>query len=246
MNPNKKVLITVISFVLAMVVIACSCSSLTPTPTAAPPPTVPVNPMPSLEGYWLDTDTNDVHVIEWQNGQYVVTAVNDNEYGSFVVASQFWNGSALTWTYQVSYNDTTVTFTTVSVSGDSLTTNWSNSVGDSGTETLQRVSSPIPPAPVDQEAMPGLAGQWQAPTEDVYDIAWQNGEYVVLSCIYQGTSYSITSQSWTGSSLTWSYYDTDLSVTVTLTTTSLSGDSLYINWAQSDGSSGTGILTRVQ
>jgi hypothetical protein len=138
MNPNKKVLITVLSFVLAMVVIACSCSSLTPTTTA------PVNPMPALEGYWQDTETNDVHVIEWQNGQYVVTAVNDPQYGSFAVTSQSWNGSVLTWTYKVSYNDTSVTFTTVSVSGNTLNTSWSNSMGDSGTQEFERVSSPNP------------------------------------------------------------------------------------------------------
>ncbi|MCX6037626.1 MAG: hypothetical protein NTW99_07000 [Chloroflexi bacterium] len=162
MNTSRKFWLVLIMAILTMVVIACSCGSLTPTPTVAPPPTlpprptvalpptlppqptVPVNPMPALEGYWLDTETNDVHVIEWQNNQYVVTAINNNEYGSFAVTSQSWNGSALTWTYQVSYNDTSVTFTTVSVSGDSLYTNWSTNGGDSGTETLQRVSSPIP------------------------------------------------------------------------------------------------------
>ncbi len=37
MNPNKKVLITVLSFVLAMVVIACSCSSLIPTGSTPQP-----------------------------------------------------------------------------------------------------------------------------------------------------------------------------------------------------------------
>jgi hypothetical protein len=138
MNPNKKVLLTFLSFLMAMVVIACSCTSLTPTMTA------PVNPMPGLEGYWLDTESNDVHVIKWQNGQYVVTAVNDPEYGSFAVVSQSWNGSILTWTYQVSYNDYSVTFTTVSVSGDILNTYWSNSAGSSGTEALERASSPNP------------------------------------------------------------------------------------------------------
>jgi hypothetical protein len=140
MNTPRKFWLVLIGAILTMAVIACSCGSIIPTPT----PTVPVNPMPALEGYWLYTKTNDVHVIEWQNNQYVVTAVNDDEYGSFAVTSQSWNGSALTWTYQVSYNDTSVTFTTVSVSGDSLYTNWSNNDGDSGTETLQRVSSPLP------------------------------------------------------------------------------------------------------
>ena len=107
-------------------------------------------------------------------------------------------------------------------------------------------SSLIPTGSGNQETMPGLAGRWQAPTEDIYEIAWQNGKYVVLSCSWQGTSYDITYQSWSGSTLTWSYYDTDLSVTVTLTTTSLSGDNLYINWSLSDGTSGTDTLTRIQ
>ena len=136
MNPNKKVLITLLSFVLAMLVIACSCSSLIPTATSQP------------------------------GGQ---------------------------------------------------------------------------------ETMPGLAGTWQDPqTSDTYVIAWQNGQYVVVSCTWEGTSYTITSQSWSGSSLTWSYDDTDLSLTVTITTTSISGDSLHIDWEYSDGSSGTETFGRVK
>ena len=101
------------------------------------------------------------------------------------------------------------------------------------------VTSPTP------NPMSGLAGTWHDPdTNDVYEIAYQNGIYVVGSCSWEGTSYSISNQTWTGSSLTWSYYDTDLSLTVTLTTTSISGDSLYVNWSLSNGSSGTTILIR--
>jgi hypothetical protein len=135
MNPNKKVLFTFLSFVLAMLVIACSCSSLIPTAS---------------------------------------------------------------------------------------------------------------PQPSNQEAMPGLTGTWKDPeTSDTFVIAWQNGQYVVTSVTWEATSYSITSQAWTGSSLTWSYYDTDLSITVTYTTTSLSGDSLNVDWSYSDGSGGTETLSRV-
>ena len=136
MNPNKKVLITVLSFMLAMLVIACSCSSLIPTEPTQPP---------------------------------------------------------------------------------------SN-----------------------QETMPGLTGTWQDPeTTDTFVIAWQNNQYVVTSVTWEGTPYSITSQSWTGSSLTWSYYDSDLVKTTTYTTTSLSGDSLYVDWSYDDGTSGTETLARV-
>ena len=120
MNPNKKVLIALLSFVVTMVVIACSCGTLIPTPTVASPTSIPI---------------------------------------------------------------------------------------------------------------PDLAGTWHNPeTNDVYEIAYQNREYVVVSCSWEGTSYSISNQSWSGSSLTWSYYDTDLSITTTYTTTSLSGDSLSVDW----------------
>ena len=60
-----------------------------------------------------------------------------------------------------------------------------------GTEPTPPPVTPIPPDP-----MPGLAGTWQGlETFDTYVIAWQNGQYVVLSAIWQGTSYDITSQS---------------------------------------------------
>ena len=247
MNTRKKFWLVLIGAILALVVIACSCGSILPTPTAPPPPTVPVNPMPDLEGYWLDTETNDVHVIEWQYNQYVVTAVNDDEYGSFAVTDQSWNGSALTWTYQVSYNDTTVTFTTVSVSGDSLYTNWSNSEGDSGTETLQRVSSPIPSAPVNQEPMPGLAGKWEDPeTLTVHTIEWSGDSYVVTSSVNpdRGT-YDITYQNWDGSTLNWTYYVAATDVAVTIETVSVDGDTLTFNWSQTTGDSGTDVYTRI-
>ncbi len=253
MNTPRKFWLVLIGAVLAIVVIACSCGSLTPTPTSPPPPTsppqptVPVNTMPSLEGYWLDTETNDVHVIEWQNGQYIVTAINDPKYGSFAVTSQSWNGSALTWTYKVSYNDTSVTFTMVSVSGDNLYTNWSNSSGDSGTQTLQRVVSSVPPPPVNQEPIPGLAGNWlDADTQVVHTIEWQNGQYVVVSVIdaVEGP-YSITNQSWLNNKLMWTYLRSSTGTSVTFETVSVTGDILNTKWSNSIGESGTWDLERV-
>jgi hypothetical protein len=100
--------------------------------------------------------------------------------------------------------------------------------------------TPPPPDP-----MAGLAGTWYNPdTSDVYEIALQNGTYVVLSCSWQADNYSISSQSWTGSSLTWSYYDTYYSLTVTVTTVALNGDNLDITLSYSDGDSGTATLLR--
>lgn len=107
-------------------------------------------------------------------------------------------------------------------------------------------STLIPTSVPEQETMPGLAGTWESPsTGDVYEIAWQGGKYVVLSAVYNGTHYDISSQSWSGSSLTWSYYDTDLALTVTLQTTSLSGDTLYVDVSLSDGTSVSTNLDRV-
>ena len=135
MNPNKKVLITFLSFVLAMLVIACSCSSLIPTATSQPSGQ---ETMPGLAGTWQDPDTSDTFIIAWQNGQYVVTSVTW-EGTSYSITSQSWNGSALTWSYDDTDLSLTVTHTTTSLSGDSLHADWSWSDGSSGTETLGRV-----------------------------------------------------------------------------------------------------------
>ncbi len=247
MNTPRKFWLVLIGAVLTLAIIACSCNTIIPKLTSTPTPTTPVNPMPELEGYWLDTETNDVHVIAWQNGQYVVTAVNDGEYGQFAVTSQNWDGSALTWTYKVSYNETSVTFTTVSVSGDYLYTSWSNSTGSSGSETLQRVSSPEPPAATSQEAIPGLAGYWlDTETNDVHVIEWQNGQYVVTAVNDdEYGQFTVTSQYWDGSTLTWTYKVSYNDTSVTFTTLSVSGDSLYTTWSNSTGSSGSETLQRV-
>jgi hypothetical protein len=135
MNPNKKVLITLLSFVLAMLVIACSCSSLIPTATSQPSGQ---EAMPGLAGTWQDPQTSDTYVIAWQNGQYVVTSVTW-EGTSYSITSQSWSGSSLTWSYYDTDLSLTVTITTTSISGDSLYINWSYSDGGSGTETFGRV-----------------------------------------------------------------------------------------------------------
>ena len=133
MSPNKKVLITFLSFVLAMLVIACSCSSIIPTLT-----TGDGEAMPGLAGTWQDPETSDTFVIAWQNSEYVVTSVTWEE-TSYSITSQSWSGSTLTWSYYDTDLSLTVTYSTTSLSGDNLNVNWSYSDGASGTETLTRV-----------------------------------------------------------------------------------------------------------
>ena len=133
MNPNRKVLFTVLSFVLAMLVIACSCSSLIPTGI-----TGNTEPMPGLAGKWQDPESLDTFEIAWQNNQYVVIAVTW-EGTSYSITSQSWTGSSLTWSYYDTDLSITTTYTTTSLNGDTLEVDWSYSNGDSGTETLVRV-----------------------------------------------------------------------------------------------------------
>jgi hypothetical protein len=135
MNPNKKVLITVLTFVLAMLVIACSCSSIIPT---AKPPSSSQEAMPGLAGTWQDPQTYDTFVIAWVNNSYVVQSVV-YEGTNYSITSQSWSGSSLTWTYYIPESTTTLSYQTTSLSGDSLYTNWWNDGGASGTETLARV-----------------------------------------------------------------------------------------------------------
>ncbi len=144
MNPNKKVFITVSAFVTAMVVIACSCGTILPfgpTPTVAPPP----NPLPGLDGQWQDPETLFIFTISSSGGSYQVTAVVDSEGASVPVADQSWDGSKLTWSISNVADNYTLTYETVSISGDSLFTNWSANDGSSGTETLLRVTSAVNP-----------------------------------------------------------------------------------------------------
>jgi hypothetical protein len=97
------------------------------------------------------------------------------------------------------------------------------------------------------EAVPGMAGTWQDPeTSDIFVIAWQSDKYVVTSVTWEGTSYDITEQSWSGTVLTWTYYIPENDLSLTYETTSLSGDSLYTNWWNDAGGSGTETLGRVR
>jgi hypothetical protein len=138
MNPNKKVLLTVLSFVLAMLVIACSCSSLIPSATTQPSNSNQET-MPGLTGTWQDPETTDTFVVVWQGGKYEVTSVTW-EGNPYSITSQSWNGSTLTWSYLDTDLNLTVTYTTTSLSGNSLNVDWSYSDGTSGgTETLTRV-----------------------------------------------------------------------------------------------------------
>jgi hypothetical protein len=141
MDYRKKFWLVLIGSVLTMAIIACSCGSIAGTPTTAP--NVPQSsggqgPMPGLVGKWLDPDTSGtITTIEWQNNAYVVTSVSNPSRGGNEVTKTDWSNNVLTWTYCIPGGNC-ITSVTVSVSGDSLDTTWTDDRGYSGTTTFQR------------------------------------------------------------------------------------------------------------
>jgi hypothetical protein len=132
MNPRNKVFLILLAAVAVMVIIACSCSDI------SLPGGSSTEAVPGMAGTWQDPETSDTFVIAWQSDKYVVTSVTW-EGTTYSITEQSWSGSSLTWTYYIPENDISLSYQTTSLSGDSLFTNWWNSAGNSGTETLGRV-----------------------------------------------------------------------------------------------------------
>ena len=115
--------------------------------------------------------------------------------------------------------------------------------------SVQPVQPVQPVKPTNQEPMPGLAGKWIDPDSSgggtISTIEWQNGEYVVTSVVNTGRGPNeLTSSSWSNGVLTWEYCPEGMHC-ITQNTVSLSGDTLMVDWAWSDGgNSGTSILQR--
>ena len=94
------------------------------------------------------------------------------------------------------------------------------------------------------EPIPGLAGYWQDGMR-VFSIAWQNDKYEVTGFNVAGTANpEILSQSWDGSTLTWTYRVISAFDAVTMAVQSVNGDRLSVNWSVQDGDSGPATLRR--
>ena len=157
MNPNRKILLTIASFVLVLLIIACSCGSLgsgttsgsvaTATPINDTATSIPssngaaTEAIPGLAGKWLDPQTHFVHTILWQNDSYLVASVVGPDGSEHIISGQVYRIGSESWNYHSGSegNGPDIYFTTVSVSGDNLDTTWSSTDGSSGTRTLIRV-----------------------------------------------------------------------------------------------------------
>ena len=155
MNPNKKVLLTLASFVLVLVIIACSCGSLSPASPSGSVATSSGNVATSTQaigsatsesthgmaGKWEETIFNDIHTIVWQNDGYVVVSTIHKPDGvNYPISSQSWSNGVLTWTYSVPGGGED-TIKTVSLTPDNaiLSVAWSNTGGNGGTFIMQRM-----------------------------------------------------------------------------------------------------------
>jgi hypothetical protein len=200
-----------------------------------------------LAGYWLDAETNSVFAIEWLGDKYAVTSALAPT-DILTVTSQSWLNGALTWTYYVQSTGVSVAFTTISAEANSLYTSWSSSTGNAGTETLQRVASPIPPQTGGtQPSGQSLAGRWNDPdtTGTITTIVALGDGYAVLSVTNPSRGGNeLTATNWSNGVLTWTYCVPSGNC-ITTVTVSLEGDSLYTTWSDNYGDSGETIFERL-
>jgi hypothetical protein len=96
------------------------------------------------------------------------------------------------------------------------------------------------------EPMPGLAGTWRDNAENtVHTIVWTGSTYHVVSSINDDRgAYDVSDETWDGSTFTWTYYVSQTDVSVTIEATSVSGNTMYLNWWSTNGNSGTDTFTR--
>ena len=96
------------------------------------------------------------------------------------------------------------------------------------------------------EGMPGLAGKWRDTADDVvHTIQWSGSTYHIVSSVSdENGKYDTSNEIWDGKTFTWTYYVSSTEVSVTIQATSVSGDSLDVNWWNDQGKSGTDTFTR--
>jgi hypothetical protein len=129
--------------------------------------------------------------------------------------------------------------------GDSLYTSWYDDWGNSGDKTLKRVTS-LPATSV--EAVHGLAGDWLSIVEGSITnniILWQDDRYVVAETRQQdGSANLLASSTWENGVLTWTYCIPG-GTCITIKTTSVKGDILFIKWSDNQGNTGETALSRM-
>ncbi len=79
----------------------------------------------SIEGVWQDVKWGDLITVRRENGAYRVTAVIDSRSAEeFQVASSAWDGKAVSYTYTITSNKTTVVASLEAMQGEFLAGRW--------------------------------------------------------------------------------------------------------------------------
>lgn len=208
-------------------------------------PATSVETMPGLAGIWRDPlSAYTYHVIVWRDAQYMVTETRNTNRPLNEIHSTDWSKGVLTWTYCPT-GGACVTVWTTSLDGDSLYTSWYDDWGNSGDKTLQRVTS-LPTTSV--EAVHGLAGDWESIVDGSITnniILWQDDRYVVAETRQQdGSANLLASSTWENGVLTWTYCIPG-GTCITIKTTSVKGDILFIKWSDDQGKIGETALSRM-
>lgn len=93
-------------------------------------------PNPNMSGVWQDPEFDDIFIINWVDGAYVVDSVYWKQ-EVYPIIDQLWSNGILTWMYFDSYLEEMVTFQTISVSPDRLLV--SRMAGEDRTFELERL-----------------------------------------------------------------------------------------------------------
>lgn len=205
MHVSHKFWFILLATSLGLAFIACFCPALTPTPMPVPTPparqTAPVspatqppaggNPLTGLAGYWQEGSR--IFSIQWQGGKYLVTGVYSPDAGTRTLTSQSWDGKTLTWSYTYSDQavDNTITISTVSLSADRLTANYSTNGVNTHQLNLIRAASSVPDyysLPYRDDFSDPNSG-WSIYTGDSDSAGYSNGTYFVISKTNQYSSY---------------------------------------------------------
>ena len=155
----------------------------------------------NFEGRWLDNATQAVYTISAVGGEPRLVAIVDNGGQAYVVQQSNFDGTQLSWQYQVPSTGYVVNESVQLQGTDTLVGNWSNLGPDGsrnqGSDTWSRIPS--------QDAT--LEGSWSSDSAGtVYTIQMAGGQPTLVSVVDDdGEVYEVKESNWDGQVIRWMY-----------------------------------------